>query len=92
VSGGEWNLEANAEREILLPWAAETQTDEVVARVYDYLADLLMNPWRPHLEDDDTGIFSIRAVPGTGVGLVWTLNDRHRQVVLAYVGSVPTGG
>lgn len=86
MSAGTWTLEANAEREILLPWTAETDTDEVVARVYEYLAGLLKNPWRPDLEEDATGIFSLRAVPGTNVGLVWRMNDRDRQFVLAYVG------
>lgn len=86
MSAGTWTLEANAEREILLPWATNTQTDEVVARVYEYLASLLKNPWRPDLEEDDTRIFSLRAVPGTNVGLVWMMNDRDRQIALAYVG------
>jgi hypothetical protein len=86
VSGGEWTLEPNAEREILLRWR-ERQTDhEVEARVLQYLAGLLRQPFRPTLEDGNTGVYSLDVVPGTDIGLGSTLNPDTREVVLYHVG------
>jgi hypothetical protein len=57
--------------------------------VVAYITDVVSRPLaRPQLEDDDTGVFSLKAVPRTNVGLVWTLDFEHRQVVLAHVGPI----
>ena len=81
-----WTLEPSAEAAILLPWLLDPSVSrEAKDRVIGYLASLLRDPVRPLLEDDDTGIYSVEAVPGTNVGLVWILNTDTRQVVLAHV-------
>jgi hypothetical protein len=85
-SAGEWQLEPDAEREILLPWLEREPNPDVRARVYGWLGGLLREPFRPQLEDDDTGVFSLEAVPGTDVGLMWVLDVEGKQVILAYVG------
>lgn len=82
----EWTLEPNAEREILLPWLLDDPEPEIKERVVAYIAGLVQDPYRPHLEDRETGVFSMRAVPGTRIGLVWILDPEGHQVVLAYVG------
>lgn len=84
-----WTLEPDAEREILLPWQLSEGNPDVVERVLAYIADVVRTPFsRPQLEDDDTGIFGLKAVPKTDVALVWTLDIEHRQVVLAHVGPI----
>jgi hypothetical protein len=85
VSIGEWTLEPDAEREILLTWR-ERQTDpDVVERVHRYLAGLLIDVDRPHLYDAEAGVYALEAVPGTTVGIVWTLDVETREVVLAII-------
>ena len=79
-----WTLEPNAEREVLLPWL-ERQDDRTSRAVWHYLAELVANPWRPHLEDDETGVFSAQNVAGTGVSIVWVLDDERHQVVLVSI-------
>lgn len=87
MSSGTWTLEPNAERAILLPWLLDEAVDSGdKEKVLEYLADLLRNPNRPNLADDDTGVFSIEAVPRTRISLTWVLSVEARQVVLAYVG------
>jgi hypothetical protein len=86
VSNAEWELEPNAEREILLTWLDREPNPDTRERVVEYIAELVRSPFRPQLEDGDSGIFSITAVPGTVVGLTWLLDMDHRQVVLATVG------
>jgi hypothetical protein len=86
VTSGAWTLEPNAEREILLPWLATEPDPEVRQRVERYIAGLLSDPRRPHLEDGDSGVFSLDHVPQTSVGLVWTLDVASQQVILALAG------
>ena len=86
MSSVEWTLEPNAEREILLPWLLGDSDSQITELVVAYIAGLVRDPYRPHLEDQETGVFSVRAVPGTRIGLVWTLDTEGHQVVLAYVG------
>ncbi|MGZ5297441.1 MAG: hypothetical protein ACXWYT_10990 [Actinomycetota bacterium] len=82
-------LEPTAEREILLQWQLNEGDPAVHERVLAYIADVVRRPFsRPQLEDDDTGIFATKAVPGTDVAVVWTLLIEHRQVVLAHVGPI----
>jgi hypothetical protein len=89
VSSVDWRLEPDSEREILLPWL-DGETDLLTRlAVLEFLADLLRRPLRPALEDEDSGVFSIARVPGTSVGVVWTLDLEERQVTLAFIG--PTG-
>jgi hypothetical protein len=86
VSSREWILEPNAEREILLPWLlgdADSLAKELVVR---FIAGLLRDPYRSRLEDQGSGVFSVRTVPGTKASLVWTLDTEGHQVVLAFVG------
>ena len=86
MSSVEWLLEPNAEREILLPWLLGYSDSEIKEQVVAYIAGLVQDPYRHHLEDEASGVFSVRAVPGTRIGLVWTLDTEGHQVVLAYVG------
>jgi hypothetical protein len=87
VSGVPWTLDPDAEREILLTWRQREPDHDVQAKVLLYLAALMRDPWRRALEDPDhPGVFSLDSVPGTHVGLVWTLNVEDRRIVLAYVG------
>lgn len=80
-----WHLEPDSEREILLPWL-DGEADLVTRlAVLEYLVALLRSPFRPGLEDGHSGVFSIARVPGTTVGMVWTLDLGERQVVLAYI-------
>ena len=58
----------------------------LLKRVQEYLADLLKKPFRPALENDDKGVFSLKAVPRTNVGLGWTLNMTTKEIVLFHVG------
>ena len=81
-----WTLEPNAEREVLLPWLEQQRDPRVVQVVLRYLAELLLDPWRPHLEDGDSGVFSVQDVAKTGVTIVWVLDEGRQQVVLAHVG------
>jgi hypothetical protein len=87
VSSDEWTLEPSAEAAILLPWLDKEPDPEVRAVVLEWLAKLVDYPLnRKHLEDDETGVYSLKAVPGTKVGLMWTLDLDGRQVILAHVG------
>ncbi|MDP9326824.1 MAG: hypothetical protein M3P10_01310 [Actinomycetota bacterium] len=87
MSGDPWTLDPDAEREILLTWRQREPDHDVQAKVLLYLADLMRDPWRPALEDPDhPGVFSLDSVPGTQVGLIWTMNVEHRRIVLAHVG------
>ena len=86
VSSVEWTLEPNAEHGILLPWLLGDSDAHVKELVVGYIAGLVRGPYRSHLEDEETGVFSVKAVPGTQVGLVWTLDIEGNQLVLAYVG------
>jgi hypothetical protein len=88
VTSEAWTLEPNAEREILLPWQLREDDPEVVERVLAYIADVVGRPLaRPHLEDE-RGVFGIKAIPKTNVGLVWLLNVEYHQVVLVHVGPI----
>ena len=87
MSDEAWTLEQNAECEILLPWREQEPDSEVEARVLEYVAGLLRDPFRSLLEDPaDSGVFSLEAVPGTNVSLGWTLNMTTKEVVLFHVG------
>lgn len=86
VSSVDWILEPNAEREILLPWLLGDSDAEIKEQVVAYIASVVRDPYRPRLEDRGSGVFSVGAVPGTRIGLVWTLDTAGHQVVLAYVG------
>lgn len=84
-----WHLEPDSEREILLPWL-DDETDLLTRlAILEFLAGLLRRPFRPALEDEASGIFSVDPVPGTAVGVMWTLDLDEREVILAFVG--PTG-
>jgi hypothetical protein len=85
VTSGAWTLEPNAEREILLPWLDREPSSATRAKVLSFLASLLLDPDRSHLEGE-TGVYSIAVVPGTDVGLTWVLNPETCEIVLAHVG------
>jgi len=85
-SGGNWRLRPDAEREILLPWLDREPDVIVRLAVLLFIEGLLLDPERPYLEDEDTGIFAIKAVPGTRVGLMWVLDRPDREIVLALIG------
>jgi hypothetical protein len=86
VSSAEWILEPNAEREILLPWLLGDSDSLTKELVLGFIARLVRDPYRLLLEDQESGVFSVRAVPGTQTSLVWTLDTEGHQVVLAHVG------
>lgn len=72
-----------------MPWLLSEGDPDVTERVITYIADVVRRPYnRPHLEDDDKGIFALKAVPQTDVAVVWTLDVEHRQVVLAFIGTI----
>lgn len=82
-----WTLEPSAEAALLLPWLLdESVSREAKDQVIAFLSALLRDPFRPHLEDRETGVYSVETVPGTEIGLVWILNVETRQVVLAFIG------
>ena len=87
----EWSLEPNAEREYLLLWLDSESDAGAKNQVVAWVAGLLQNPMnRGHLEDPEhPGVYSMERVPGTKVGLVWTLKLQDRQVVLAHAGEIP---
>ena len=82
-----WTLEPDAEREYLLPWLLAEPDPQLRVKVLAFIADVLRNPDRPSLRSD-TGVYSVDAVRGTDVGLVWILDPSTREVVLAFVGRV----
>ena len=85
MSSAGWRLEPDSEREILPPWL-DGEADLITRlAVLAYVAGLLRSPFRPALEDEHSGVFSVAQVPGTSVGMVWTLDLEGRQVVLAYL-------
>ena len=90
MSSADWQLEPDSEREILIPWLDREGDVLVRLAVFEYFAGLLRRPFRPPLEHDESGVFSIARVPGTTVGIVWTLDLEGRQVVLAFIGANPT--
>ena len=88
MSSAEWILEPNAERDYLLPWLLQESDPQTRDRVVAYIAGLVKQPFRPLLEEDNSGVFSLERVPGTRVGLLWTLDTEGKQVVLAHVGQI----
>ena len=85
MSSVTWTLEPDAEREYLLPWLLSEPDPVVRECVLRFLADMLRDPDRPSLMSE-TGVYSIAAVPGTEVGMIWVLDAVSRQLVLAHVG------
>jgi hypothetical protein len=91
VSSEAWTLDPEAENQYLNAWLADDQDPFVRERVLGYIAGVLTEPVRPHLEDKDErtgiplGIYSVQ-IPSTNVGLVWVLNEAERKVVLGHLG------
>jgi len=84
-SGATWQLQPDAEREILLPWL-DSEPDPVVRlAVLDFIEDLLRHPYRPHFEDEATGIFTVGSVPGTTTTMSWVLDAEQRQITLVAI-------
>jgi hypothetical protein len=87
VSGTGWTLDLDSERDYLLPWLDTNPHPDVRGRVLQWIAGLLRDPDRPHLEDHGSGVFSV-TVPGTNVAVVWLLDVERRVVVLVGVGPI----
>jgi hypothetical protein len=91
VSSEQWTLDPEAENQYLSPWLLDEQDPLLRERVTTYLAGVLMNPIRPDLEDKDErtgallGVYSVQ-IPGTGVVMIWALNEAERKIVLAHLG------
>jgi hypothetical protein len=91
VSSEQWTLDPEAENQYLSPWLLDEQNPLLRERVTTYIAGVLMNPIRPDLEDKDErtgvplGVYSVQ-ISGTGVVMIWALNEAERKVVLAHLG------
>lgn len=67
-------------------WLGAEPDSEIRERVTRFIAGLLIDPVRPGLYDVRTDVYSLDAVPGTDVGLIWLVKTETREVVLAHVG------
>lgn len=85
MSSVEWELEPDSEREILLAWLEREPDPETRERVVDYIAGLASNPDRRWLYEEDPRVYAVKAVPGTNIGITWTLNWRTHEIVLAFI-------
>jgi hypothetical protein len=91
VSSEQWTLDPEAENQYLNPWLLDEQDPFLRERVTTYIAGVVTDPKREHLEDKDKrtgtplGVYSVQ-IPGTAVAMIWTLNEAERKVILAYLG------
>ena len=85
-SAGGWSLEQEAAVRIIFPWLASEPDRSVRFTVLQWLAVLVERPIDRGVEERP-GVF-FRRVPGTSVGVIWTLDFENRLVILARVGPV----
>ena len=84
-SAAGWSIEEGSESTHFLPWLESEPDPRVRQLVWDWLARLGEMPYGRGVEERP-GVFAAR-VPGTNIGVIWTLDLKNKLVILARLGS-----
>jgi hypothetical protein len=79
-----WTLDPTTEAAYLIPWLDSDPDPQTLFVVLTYLSGLLRDPVRAHIENGSNVYGGV--IPGTDVGIIYSLDWPARQVLLALLG------
>ena len=83
MSKGEWHLDLDAERDVLIPWLDAEPDAETREAVVAWLGEMVKDPLR--FQPDQHDVYWHR-VKRTSVAVIWVLDRDGKAVVLVHIG------